>query len=384
MTQADASPRAGDRSEAAARQAYFDEGGRRAMALGNRGPLRLTDDGRLHPQIAEAYAACGFYVFEGVLGPEELADIAADVRDLLERLPVAPDAALDARGRPALGVGCASQVLHWSKPLGDPYGGTELFNGRHPVKMSEPEPAAGAPDQAVFLVSGALQFSEAHLRLCGHPQLLAVAAAINGPDFTPFSEGIFLKAPGLGASIAWHQDGVTHWDSPDWNADAHGFNVMAQPFGCTPANGLWVLPGSHRQGRIDIRALAAEAGSDRLEGAVPIVCAPGDVAITNRQALHGSFANTSDDWRVTLNFGFLPRRFVLGARQPSAPEKVYDAERIRDRARLIGYAIDARRKRFPQERAFVYRPHAEAGETWRWDDEARAGLKDYNLTDMRI
>jgi len=29
-----------------------------------------------------------------------------------------------------------------------------------------------------------------------------------------------------------------------------------------------------------------------------------DVTMTSRQALHGSFANTSKDWRVTVNFGF--------------------------------------------------------------------------------
>ncbi len=87
---------------------------------------------------------------------------------------------------------------------------------------------------------------------------------------------------------------------------------MAQVYGCTPANGVWVLPGSHQQRRVDIKAMCEAAGSDRLPDAVPIVCAPGDVAITNRQAVHGSFANTSPDWRITLNLGFHRRRSVLG------------------------------------------------------------------------
>ena len=34
-------------------------------------------------------------------------------------------------------------------------------------------------------------------------------------------------------------------------------------------------------------------------------------AITNRQVLHGSFANTSKDRRVTVNFGFHKRSSVL-------------------------------------------------------------------------
>ena len=47
-------------------------------------------------------------------------------------------------------------------------------------------------------------------------------------------------------------------------------------------------------------------------------------------------------------------------------------------------AIDARRQRFPDETPFVYAPHAQSGEVWRWDDAARAEIKDYNLEDLGI
>ena len=53
--------------EEAAMQAYLREGEKRAFALGNRGPIRFTATGELHPDIVEAYWRCGFYVFEGVL-----------------------------------------------------------------------------------------------------------------------------------------------------------------------------------------------------------------------------------------------------------------------------------------------------------------------------
>jgi hypothetical protein len=270
--------------------------------------------------------------------------------------------------------------------LGDPFGGTTLANGRHPVKMFEPQAAADAPKEVVYLILGSLQFSEAALRVYGHPQLLAVAAAINGPDFTPFNEALFIKEPGRGASVAWHQDGTTHWNSPDWDQGVHGFNFMAQLYGCTAANGVWVVPGSHKLGKIDIAALVAKAGSERLPDAVPIIAKPGDVAITNRQALHGSFANTSRDWRVTVNFGFHRRKSVLGVTAGGVHNAAatYDADRIRERARLIGYAIDARRRRFPNEIPYVYKPHAETGETYRWDDVAKTAIKDYNLLDLSI
>ena len=295
-------------SEEAAMRRYLADGERRAFALGNRGPIRFTADGKVHPDILDAYWRHGFYVFENVLGAEELADIEADIRtNVLDRLPVEKGATVDAQGRPALGVDLKAPSLFWARPLSDPFGGTSLAGGRHPVKMFEPKAASDAPKEVVYLILGSLQFSEAHLRVYGHPDLLAVAAAVNGDDFVPFNEALFIKEPGRGASVAWHQDGLTHWDSPDWDQGSHGFNFMAQLYGCTPANGVWVVPGSHKLGKVDIRSLVAAAGTERLPDAVPIVCKPGDVAITNRQAVHGSFANTSKDWRLTLNFGFHPQ-----------------------------------------------------------------------------
>jgi Phytanoyl-CoA dioxygenase (PhyH) len=373
-------------SEEAAMQAYLREGETRAATLGNRGPIRFTADGALHPDIVEAYWRCGFYVFEGVLEADELLDIERDLHEILDRLPVERGAALDAKGRPALAADCQGPNLLWSKPLGDPFGGTDLANGRHPVKMFEPTAAADAPKEVVYLILGSLQFSEAALRVYGHPQLLAVAAAINGPDFTPFNEALFIKEPGRGASVAWHQDGTTHWNSADWDQGIHGFNFMAQLYGCTAANGVWVVPGSHKQGKVDIASLVAKAGSERLTDAVPIIARPGDVAITNRQALHGSFANTSKDWRVTVNFGFHRRKSVLGVKGGGVHNAaaVYDAARIRERARLIGYGIDARRQRFPDEKPYVYKPHADEGLSYRWDEKAKAGIKDYNLLDLSI
>lgn len=194
-------------SEEAAMRAYCADGEARALALGNRGPIRFTAEGDLHPEIRDAYSRCGFYVFTGVLQADELADIEADFLDIQSRLPLHRGDQLDAQGRPALGVGHAGLNLVWAKPLSDPVGGTKAAHGRYPVKMFEPTAAAGAPDEVVYLVLGSLQFSEASLRVYGHPQLLAVAAAINGPDFVPFNEALWMKGPGLGASVAWHQDG---------------------------------------------------------------------------------------------------------------------------------------------------------------------------------
>ncbi|MBT3695896.1 MAG: phytanoyl-CoA dioxygenase [Gammaproteobacteria bacterium] len=365
-------------------QAYQQAGTERALAMDNRGPVRFTSSGELHPDILESYTRHGFYILTGVMSEAELADLEADVQDMWERGPVTKGAEVDAQGRPALGHDCHSRNLSWVRPLSDPLGGTAHSNGRHPAKMIEPDAPDGAPKHVLQLVLGSLQFSQACLRAYGHPDLLRVAAGINGDDFVPFNEAVWVKHPRLGGSVAWHQDAFTHWQSPDLDAHTHGFNFMAQLYGSNAANGLWVLPGSHVQGKVDIKAMVDEVGSDRLPDAVPVICAPGDVAICNRQAIHGSFANTSDDMRVTINMGFHRRASVLdvfGGGVHNDPEQ-YTAERIDHRARLISYGIDARSQRFPDETPYVYQPLADVG--YHWNAEAQEDLKDYNLEDLGI
>lgn len=365
---------------------YRKEGTLRALAMDNRGPIRFDANGGLDPAILDAYTRHGFYVFEKVVNDGERADIERDLADLLDRAPVTKDADFDKHGNPSFVAGQTSRGLGWVKPLSDPLGGTDASYGRHPAKMAEPDAPDGAPDFVLQLIHGSLQHSDACLRLYGHPQLLAVAAAINGPDFTPFNEAIWIKQPRLGGSVAWHQDGWTHWNDPGLDEHTHGFNFMMQLYGCDAANGLWVVPGTHRDGRRDIKAMVDAAGSDRLPEAVPLICGPGDVAITSRQVIHGSFANTSPNVRVTINMGFHRRTSVLGVRSGGVhnPVSVYDETYIRNRSRLIMYGIDARRQRFPDETPYHYAPLADDADRYRWTPAARDDIRNYNIQDIGI
>lgn len=373
-------------AQAEAMREYLELGQRAALDLDNRGPIRFDTNGGLDPSIREAYSRYGFYVFTNVLSTEELADIESDLGAMRQRFPTGPDSPVNADGQPALGADCKALTLVWSKPLGDPLGGTALANGRHQVKMFEPEAAAEAPAAAPFILLGSLQFSEACLRTYAHPQLLRVAEAINGPDFAPFNEALFIKDPGIGAAVSWHQDGVTHWDSDDFDEDIHGFNFMAQVYGSTAVNGVWVVPGTHKLGKLDISKLVADAGSERLEGAVPLVCNPGDVVICNRQLLHGSFPNCGLEPRVTVNFGFHRRSSVLGVQGGGIHSEAqeFDEEIIARRSRVLGYAIDARQQRFSDEASYRYQPFAEAQKVFSWNAQAKADIKDYNCDDLSI
>ena len=363
---------------------YLKAGERRALSLNNRGPIKFNKDGTLHKDIMASYAENGFYIFEDVYKKSELLDIEKDLFDIFDRLPKSRLSKLDKKGRPALSSDCEAHNLYWSKPLGDPFGGTKLANGRHPVKMVEPDPEKGAPEEIIYLILGALQFSEAYLRAYAHPLLLKVAESINGKDFVPFTDALFIKEPGLGASVAWHQDGTTHWNSPIWDQFCHGFNFMAQLYGSTAANGVWIVPGTHKLGKINIKKIVSEVGTVRLPNAIPIVCNAGDVAITNRQVLHCSFANTSPDWRVTVNFGFHKKSSVLnvkGGGLHSKP-KNYDEDHIKTRSRLIPYAINARKQKYIDETPYNYKPLN--SREYKWNSKAKDEIKDYNLLDMSI
>lgn len=373
-------------SEEEAMVSYREEGTKRALAMENRGPFRFTADGKLDPAIVESFSRHGFYVFTNVLSTAEQADLECDLADLLDRQPVEKDGTVDKYGNPAFNAGQESRSISWVKPLSDPLGGTDYSYGRHPSKMHEPSAGSDAPEWVLQLIHGSLMHSEAALRLYGHPHLLKFAEAVHGADFTPFNEAIWIKQPRLGGSVAWHQDGWTHWDSPDLCEHTHGFNMMIQLYGCDAANGLWVVPGSNHGGKHDIKAMVAEAGSDRLPQAVPLICAPGDVAVTSRQTIHGSFANTGPDVRVTFNMGFHRRASVLGVESGGVhnPVAEYTKEYVRNRSRMIMYGIDARQQRWPDETPYVYAPLAGEADQWRWSAGKRDEVRDYNLQDIGI
>ena len=147
------------------------------------------------------------------------------------------------------------------------------------------------------------------------------------------------------------------------------------------------MPGTHKLGRVDIKGLvAANGGSDRLPDAVPLYCAAGGVTIVNRQALHCSFANTSEHLRVSLTFGFHRRAAVLGQRGAIvvSEEDVYDEARIFERSSVIATAIDARAQHFPKEVPFRYAPFAGLMDQYRWNESARARLHNYSQLDIGI
>ena len=106
-----------------------------------RGPMRWAIAGRSGPaptasslpEILESYWTHGFYVFQGVVGPEELAELRADIDAVLSRAPVGARRrrSIASAGRRST-TGSSSRPISWARPLSDPVGGTDKNNGRHP------------------------------------------------------------------------------------------------------------------------------------------------------------------------------------------------------------------------------------------------------------
>ena len=167
------------------------------------------------------------------------------------------------------------------------------------------------------------------------------------------------------------------------------FRSQVQLYPATVGNCLWVIPGSHKHGKADIKAMVkANGGSEQLPGAIPLVCAAGDVTMVNRQMVHGSFANSSADLRISLTFGFHRRKSVLGQKAALGVEDThatYDAQRVFERSSVIQVAIDARHQACPDEPIFTYRPFSGQEEKFRFTAETfDRVIRDYNTKDLAI
>lgn len=334
----------------------FEQAEKRAMKLGNRGPLLVDEDGKVDPKILDAYWEHGFYILTSVLSDQEMGELRNEFHVLLKRTPASSSANVDCDGEALDFDDTQRRLFRFVKPLTDPYGGTEFTNSRYQVKMPEPDAPKDAPDEVLLQIGGILQFLDPTVRIYGHPKLLALAEAINGPDFTPFNDVIWLKQPRLGAAVSWHQDGTTHWESPSLDPGTHGFNYMVNIYETRPENALWVVPGTHTDGKADLKRMIQESDSDRPNGAVPLLCEPGDIALCNRQIVHGSFPNTSDVPRYTFVFGFHRRSSILGVK--GWAKEPYTENYINASSRIIPLAIDARKQRQPDEQSYEYQPLA--------------------------
>jgi phytanoyl-CoA hydroxylase len=135
----------------------------------------------------------------------------------------------------------------------------------------------------------------------------AVGSLLNAP-FWPRGGSLVYKMPGHGEAVPWHQDIPYYWrrtiaDIPRPRPETFPAPNFTTDFYLDDSRpdrgGLWCIPGTHKQGSIDVDAMVAEHGF-HLPGAIPLEAEAGDVLFHHVAVLHGSDTNTSSSLRRTF------------------------------------------------------------------------------------
>ena len=146
-----------------------------------------------------------------------------------------------------------------------------------------------------------------------HPAILDAAESVLGPDILCWSSRFFIKAPGDGGFVSWHQD-VTYWGIDVFE------NILTAWIALSPAtreNGVMkVIPGSHRT-IVPHREAAAsnmllrgqEVSVDVDESkAVYMELKAGEMSLHHGLMFHGSENNNSHERRVGFAVRYIPTR----------------------------------------------------------------------------
>ncbi len=146
-----------------------------------------------------------------------------------------------------------------------------------------------------------------------HPGILDAVESIVGPDILCWSSRFFIKDPGDGGFVSWHQD-VTYW-----GLDVSE-NILTAWIALTPAtreNGVMkVIPGSHtkvvahREGAASNMLLRGQEVAVEVEEtqAVFMGLGAGEMSLHHGLMFHGSEDNRSAQRRVGFAVRYMPTR----------------------------------------------------------------------------
>jgi hypothetical protein len=147
-----------------------------------------------------------------------------------------------------------------------------------------------------------------------HPTILDAVEKILGPDIICWQCRFFIKNPGDGGFVSWHQD-ISYWGI-DINE-----NILTAWLAFTPAtkeNGVMkVVPGTHklkllphREGAgsaLTVRGQEVDVDVDESQ-AVYMELDAGEMSLHHVKLFHGSDPNESQQRRVGLAIRYIPTR----------------------------------------------------------------------------
>jgi ectoine hydroxylase-related dioxygenase (phytanoyl-CoA dioxygenase family) len=136
--------------------------------------------------------------------------------------------------------------------------------------------------------------------LKGLPFVHNAIKALLGDETVQYNESFVTKPPRIGLPVHWHQDPsfkIKKTPDPISTCDVY-LDQADEENGC-----LWVVPGSHKKGIIDVKPLVKKHGF-KIPDAIPVRMMPGDVAFHDNGCLHGSMANRTDRQRRIVYLAF--------------------------------------------------------------------------------
>ena len=143
-----------------------------------------------------------------------------------------------------------------------------------------------------------------------HPGLVDMVEDLIGPDILCWNAIFWIKEPGAGSFVGWHQD-ITYWglDNRELVTAWVALSNAGEDAGC-----MRVLPGSHQQTlnhdetyHADNLLTRGQHINDIDEAdTVGMPLRAGQVSLHNVATAHGSGPNHSDDRRIGLSLHYMP------------------------------------------------------------------------------
>ena len=142
------------------------------------------------------------------------------------------------------------------------------------------------------------------------PRLVDVVEDLIGPDILCWNAFFWIKEPGAGSFVGWHQD-VTYWglDNRELVSVWVALSNADEQAGC-----MSVLPGSHRQtldhddtyDRDNLLTRGQHIHDIDPADTVAMPLRPGQASFHNVGTAHGSGPNDSNDRRIGLSLHYIP------------------------------------------------------------------------------
>jgi non-haem Fe2+, alpha-ketoglutarate-dependent halogenase len=158
--------------------------------------------------------------------------------------------------------------------------------------------------------------------LAAHSNVLDAVEAVMGKDILVWGCSLFIKEPGQGTYVSWHQDS-TYWglSKPDVVTAWIALSPASAETGC-----MKMMPGTHKWDQLEHvdtlaeknlltrgQEIAVDVDEDK---AVTLALAPGQMSLHNIRTVHASGPNTGTERRI----GVAVRYIAPHVKQLNAPD----------------------------------------------------------------